>query len=256
MEKLTSNMILPFYKRIYRYIPIRLITNNWVSNMGQMNTNLVGSTRFYLTLNERICIRHCEEIFLSLRKIDVAIQVSVFWIASFIAMTRKPSTLYQLIMSHCTLSSSINSNFCFIFCILDSEDFVTNCSCRWRWHSRYNSMIDFFHLMILEFIQEKFERIFFLGYKDTSTRITIDSMDEGWTKCEAIMSIPEIILDLFNKRTFCGFMIPRMNIDSGRFIYHEEIFIFIENNWALRFLAYWLILNLLRVTSCFLFETF
>jgi hypothetical protein len=65
-------------------------------------------------------------------------------------------------------------------------------------------MIDLFDLVILESSEEGFECWFGFGDQDTSTRITIDTVDECRTEGETIIFPFEIILHLIDQiRFYC-----------------------------------------------------
>lgn len=66
-------------------------------------------------------------------------------------------------------------------------------------------------------------------YEDTTTRITVDTMDEGWTKRETIILASEIVLYLINKVGFLGLVISSMDTQSRRFVDYHEKLVFVEN---------------------------
>lgn len=83
--------------------------------------------------------------------------------------------------------------------------------------------------MCLEGDEERLKDGLILGDEETSTRISVDTMDEGRTKCEAIIFSSEIVLHLIDDIRLCCLMISCMNIDPWWLIYNHEIFILVED---------------------------
>jgi hypothetical protein len=68
-------------------------------------------------------------------------------------------------------------------------------------------MIDLLDTVILEISEEGFECWFGFGDQDTSTRISVDTMDECRTEGEAIIFPSQIILYLIDQIGFCCLVI-------------------------------------------------
>jgi hypothetical protein len=90
-------------------------------------------------------------------------------------------------------------------------------------------MIYLFDLMCLEGDEERFEDGLVLGNEEASTRISVDTMDESRTKCEAIILSLQIVLYLIDDIGFCRFMISCMDIDPSGLIHDHEVFILVED---------------------------
>jgi hypothetical protein len=108
---------------------------------------------------------------------------------------------------HCGLTCLIDTDLGLITSILDPEESGTDRICRLGWYATDERMIDLLDSMILEISEECFQCWFGFGDQDTSTRISVDTMDERRTEGEAIIFPFEIILYLVDQIGLCRLVI-------------------------------------------------
>ena len=115
------------------------------------------------------------------------VQSSKFGILLFLTFHFPLSTFHYPVVCHSTLPCLIDTHLGLITSILDPEESSTDCICFFRWLSRDESMIDLFDLVILEICEQRFKCWLILGDKYTTARISVDTMDECRTECQAII---------------------------------------------------------------------
>ena len=132
-------------------------------------------------------------------------------------------------MCNCFLSCWTHYYFRLILCILISFEFLIKSISCLGWFPDNKSVIYFLDTIVLKKIQEHFECLFFFCYKDSSTRVSINSVYECWPERKAVISASKHILYQLYQRYFSSLVVSWVHIHSRWLINNEEIFIFIEN---------------------------
>ena len=146
MQKLTNDPIVLPCKAILTSRSIRLISQYRYPNVCQMHSNLMGTTRLDLTLEEGIF------------PMDILSECAV--------------------VSDCFLTIGIDDHLCLVLCLFSAFEMEGE-SISWFYRfSHHNGMICFLYLSILEVREECLEGTLFLGNQDNPTRISIDTMHE------------------------------------------------------------------------------
>jgi hypothetical protein len=188
MEHLTSNTLMTSHVGVDLLVSVCLVSEDRTADIREVYSDLMGTPRLDTTLEQR--------------KYREAGKFGSFGTFIFYLFV-----FNYLIVCHRALSRLVNSYLRFITSILNPEESNTDRICRLRWHATDESMIDLLYLVILEISEEGFECWFFLRDQDTSTRITIDTMDECRTEGETIIFPFEIIMYLIDQIGFCSFVI-------------------------------------------------
>lgn len=80
-------------------------------------------------------------------------------------------------------------------------------------------MVDFLDLMILELSQECFEGVFVFGDEETSSRLSIDTMDKRWLEGETGVFASIVVLHQLDQRDFFRLVISWVDIEMSGFVY-------------------------------------
>lgn len=172
--------------RVDLLISVCLIPEDRTADVCEVDSDLMSTTCLDTTLEERI-YRSSRICFESLHP--------------------SPFTLHYPVVCHSTLPGLIDTHLGLITSILDPEESGTDSICRLLWHATDDRMIDLLDLMILEIGEQGFKCWFGFGDQDTSTRISVDTMDECRTESETIIFPFEIILYLIDQIGFCRLVI-------------------------------------------------
>lgn len=147
MEELSSNLIRSFCKGIFLFISVGIVPEDWTSNRGKMDTDLVHPSRFESTLDE-----------------------TVFPVNS---------RFKNLIMRDGGLSIFvIHDDFILPFCVFEPSELPSDDPACFRRSSETNRQIYFLYFIRLECSEHHVKGGFGLGDHDNSGSVLVDAMDE------------------------------------------------------------------------------
>lgn len=194
MEQLSGDAEFPFRVGIFPNVAVGAVSEDRRVFGSEVHADLVRPSRFDPAFQERVFSLH------------VRFQRSV--------------------MRNGGLPVLVDAHFRFVFRVFDAEEFFLYGRSGFRRSPRDDGRIGFFKPVALQRSEEAVERTFRLRDKDRAGGVPVYAVDERRTERERVVFSRQVIGHRFDERNLVALMVSRMDVEAGRLVYDEKVFVF------------------------------
>ncbi len=197
VKHLPVDPVPPLGERVFRHVPVRLVSEYRSSHGCQVDAYLVRPARFDAAGEERV----------------------------FSGDFR----LERFVVGDGRLSGFVHPYLRLVLGILHAEKFFPYGTSGILWGPRGDRGVGLVHLVVLERRKERVKRPFLLGDQYDAGGVPVDAVDERRTERERVELAGIVVRNGFDERIFVALMVSRMHVQSGRFVDGENEVVFEED---------------------------